>query len=244
MNYVGIDELTLEDFRACGNPSNAFRKLTSKMNKHFSRVEFFEIHTACLQLFRSPGDGQFSGEVTKAIYNSNDFKGLLYALINSNYWNWLDTRIMEAMAMSLDNLAAEHTIKNYVEYISAFKLEDVLPDIPVNIEPSSKYITIKEKFDCSDVKGLTVGHILKHRPTFFYKILNFNPHIPKLCSITTGCLQLIWSIPRNCGSDVYNSALANVHKFENFDILYLKIEYYPTIYSPKYSHIDDTLPGM
>lgn len=185
-----------------------------------------------------------SGEFTNAVYISKNLNGLLNALTNSNYWNWLDVRIMEAMAIYSGNPAAERTLKIYKEYVSAFKLEDVLPEIPVNIDPVSKYLTIEEKFNCSNIKELTVGDILKHRHIFSYEICDINANIPKLCSITTGCLQLVWSIPRECGPDAYKSAVVNVHKFENNSILYLKFEYYPTVHSPKCTVLHTTVPGM
>ena len=216
------------------------------MEKFFSQVEFSKIHRACRQHTLSPGgSGQFSEEFTNAVFNSNDLNGLLDALTNFNHWNWLDVRIMEAMAIYTDNPAAERTLKNYKEYVSGFKLEDVLIKIPVNIDPSSKYITIEEKFNCSesDVKTLTVGDILEHQYTFSYKICGTNHNIIKLCSITTGCLRFMWSIPRECGADAYKAALANIHKFESNRILYLKFEYFPTIYSLSYSDNGVDLPG-
>ena len=235
--------MTAEDFQNYESPTKAFYKLSSKMEKFLSQVEFSKVHRACRQHTISPGSGQFTKEFTDAIFISHDLNGLLDVLTNSKYWNWLDVRIMEAMAIYSDNPAAERTLTNYKEYVSAFKLKDVLPEIPVHIDPNSGYVTIEEKFNCSDIKALTVGHILQHRYTFSYEICDINPNIPKLCSITTGCLQLLWSIPRECGLRVYKSALANVHKFENFCIIYLKIEYYPAICSSLYSHTNVTLPG-
>ena len=148
---------------------------------------------------------------------------------------------MEAMVIFSDNPAAERTLKNYEEYISAFTLEEVLPEIPVYIDPVSQYITIEEKLRHSGVKKLTVGHILKHRYIFSYDVCDISPNVPKLCSIKTGCLQLLWSIPRECASHAYKSALINIDKVEG--IVYLKIEYYPTIYSQKYSATSHISPG-
>ena len=149
---------------------------------------------------------------------------------------------MEAMVIFSDNPAAKRILTNYKEYVSALTLEEVLPEIPVYIDPVSKYVTVEEKFSPSGgIKKLTVGHILKHRYIFSYDVCDINPNVPKLCSIKTGCLQLLWSIPRECASHAYKSALINIDKIES--ILYLKIEYYPTIYSLKYSLTGHTLPG-
>ena len=210
------------------------------MEDFFSQAEFSKIHRACCQHTRSPGGEQFSKEFTRAIFVSEDLNGLLYVLINFNYWNWLDVRIMESMAIYSGNPAAERTLTNYIKYVSAFKLKDVLPEIPVYIDRISEYATIEEKFNCSDLKALTVGDIFEHRYTFSHEILESDLNSPKLCSITTGCLQLLWSIPRECSRHAYKSALANAHKFEKIDVSYLKMEYYPTI-NP--SHTGVTLPG-
>ena len=234
-------ELTMKDFQDCGSPTTAFLKLSSKMEKYFMHVKFSKIRRGCLQPTRSPGVGQFSGDFTNAISRSEDLNELLDILTESNYWNWIDLRIMEAMVIFSDNPAAERTLKNYKEYVSAFTLEEVLPEIPVYIDPVSQYITIEEKFSQSGIKKLTVGHILKHRYVFSYEVCDINPNVPKLCSIKTGCLQLLWSIPRECASHAYKSASININKVES--ILYLKFEYYPTIYSLKYSPTGHTLPG-
>ena len=211
------------------------------MQDYFSQIEFSKIYTACWEHTHSPGGEQFSKEFTDAIRVSEDFNGLLYVLINFSYWNWLDVRIMEKMAIYSGNPAAERTLANYIKYVSAFKLKDVLREIPVLFDQQiSDYATIKEKFNCSDLKALTVGDIFKHRHTFNHEILDSNPNSAKLCSITTGCLQLLWSIPRECSLHAYKSALANAHKFEKCAVSYLKMEYYPTI-NP--SHTGVTLPG-
>ena len=210
------------------------------METFFSNVRFSKLRRASLQVIGTPGGDQFSGDFTNAISCSKDLDGLLDALTEFNYWNWIDIRFMEAMVNCLDNEVAVQTLESYKEYVSAFKLKDVLPEIPVQIDPVSD-ITIEEKISSSDGKTLTVGDILKHRHYFSYEVCELNPNIPKLCSIKTGCLQLLWSIPRKWASHVYKSALVNIHKIES--ILYLKIEYYPTIYSPKYSLTGSILPG-
>ena len=211
------------------------------MEKYFSNAKFLKIRRGCIQHIRSPGVGQFSAEFTGAISKSTGLDELLDILTESNYWNWIDLRIMEAMVMSSDNSAAENTLKNYKEYVSAITLKKVLPEIPLHIDQYSEYVTIEEKFSPSNLKELTIGQILKHRYIFSYKVCDINPNVPKLCSIKTGCLQLLWSIPRECALHAYESAFVNINKIES--ILYIKIEYFPTIYSQNYSQIGQDLPG-
>ena len=211
------------------------------MEKYFSDAKFSKIRRGCMQHIRSPGIGQFSAEFTGAISKSVDLDELLDILAESNYWNWIDLRIMEAMVMFSDNSAAESTLKSYKEYVSAITLEKALPEIPIYVDEYSKYVTIEEKFSPSSVKDLTIGQILSHRYIFSYEVLDINPNVPKLCSIKTGCLQLLWSIPRECALHAYKSAFVNIGKIES--ILYIKIEYFPTIYSQNYSQIGQDLPG-
>lgn len=244
-----MDELTVEDFKKYKSPTMAFHKLSCKMKEYISLVKFSEIRKECCQHILSPGSNQLSKEVSHAteevslaISNSKDLDDLIHILINLSYWNWLNVDFMETMAICSGNPVAERTLRNFKNYVSALKLDDVLPDIPVHF-PSEKSTTIKEKFNC-DVKALTVGDILNHRYTFSYEVINTDPKITVLCSIKTGCLQLIWLIPGECALQAYQSALANVHKFDNNDILSVKIEYYPTIFSPKYSESSSALPGM
>jgi len=234
MYLLGNDhELTTEDFQNIKSPTVAFSKLSSKMEEYFSHVEFSKIRRVCLQTTRSPGCDSFSEEFSDAISNSKDLNKLLDVLAESNYWSWIDLRIMETMVVSLHNTVAERTFQNYKEYVSALKLEDVLPHVPVYFYPNSKFATVEDK--CSNTEEMTVGDILKHWYIFNYEVCGIKSNSLRLCSINTGCLQLLWSIPRECASDVYKSALVKNHKFEDINSLYLKIEYYPTIYSPKYS---------
>ena len=242
--FVGkspTDELTTKEFQDCGKPFTAFQKLSARMEQYFTQIKFRKIRRACIQLLYSPSVGQFPIEFTEAISRSNNLEELLDVLSESNYWNWIDIRFMEAIVNSLEIPAANNTLKSYKSYVSAFKLEDVLPQIPVHLDAVGKYVTIEEKFSSSSAKTVTVGHILKHWHDFSYKVCDINPNIPKLCSINTGCFKLLWSIPRECALHAYKSALVNVKNFES--ILYLKIEYYPTIYSPEYSHTDHILPS-
>lgn len=230
---LGTDELTIDDFQDCGNPTIAFQKLSSKMEEYFTNVKFSKFKRACRQFISTPGGDKFPGEFTNAIISSKDLDELLDVFTMFNYWNWIDIRYVEVMVNSSDNQAAVRMFKSYKQYVSAFKLKDVLPKIPVCVHPSSKYATIEEKFSSSSGETLTVGHILKHQHNFSYKVCDINPYIPTLCSIKTGCLQLLWSIPREYAAHAYKSAFVNIHKFES--ILYIKIECYPTIYSLKYS---------
>jgi len=204
-----------------------------------SHAEFYKIRRGCIEDANSPDGVELPADMVDEITRTSNINELFDTLAKSQYWNWIDVRMMEAMVDVADIPEAEQTLNNYKQFVSPFKIKTLLPDLQVHVV-SKNYATIMEKFKSSDEEALTVGDIVEHQFYLAYEICDLSPRSSKLCSIKTGCLYLVWEIPKESALHAYKSALANRHKFNQ--ILSLKIGNYKIIYSPDYSPTD-MVPG-
>jgi len=214
------------------NHLEAFGRLINVMRTFFDQANYSVLQQACIMHIKNPDGLQFSGEakLVRKIMKSNELKELLLVLTNSDYWNWLDTRLLEAMVNATELIEAKRTLEKYYEHISQLKLNKVFYDIPICLFSFSYYDTVEKKFD-KNKNELTVGDIRKHK--FHLEKLSKTADI-KLWKIKTGCLEFLWLIPKQCTKQVYDSALNDDYKFDDA-LMYTKIENFPTIFSPSYA---------
>ena len=231
--------MTVEDFRKCKTPRKAFHKLSSRMLDFLSHADFYKIRRVCIEDANSPDGIELPSDIVDAISHTHNINELFDTLAKSHYWNWIDVRMLEVMVYVAEIPEAEQTLDDYKEFVSPFKIKQILPDLRFDLV-SKNYSTIKEKFKASDEEALTVGDILEHRFYLAYEICDIGPRSMRLSSIQTGCLELVLAIPKESTLHAYKSALKNVHKFGN--ICCLTIGNYPMIYSPGYSP-PDVVPG-
>ena len=235
-----INKLTIEDFHKCKTPKKAFRKLSPRMLDYLLHADFYKIRRACIEDAYSPDGTELPTALVDDISRTNNISELFDVLAKSHYWNWIDVRMMEIMVDVADIPEAEQMLNDYKEFVSPIRIKQILPYLQLHVV-STNYTTVKEKFKSSDEDTLTVGDILKHQFYLAFEILNIKPLFMRVCSIQTGCLQLILEIPNESTSHAYNSALANCHKFDK--IHSLKIGNYSMIYSSDYSPTE-VVPGI
>jgi len=221
------------------NHRDAFCRLVNKMRTFFDQVNYSILQQACIMHIKNPDGLQFSGEakLVRKIKKSNDLKELLLVLTDSDYWNWLDTCLLEAMVNATELIGAKQMLEKYYEHISEVKLAAVFHDIPVCLFSFSHYDTVEKKFD-KNKNELTVGDIRKHK--FQLEKLSKTGDI-KLWKIKTGCLEFLWLIPKQCTKQAYSSALDEAYKFDA--LMYTKIGSFPTIFSPSYATTEKISSG-
>ena len=224
------------------NHHEAFTKLISVIKRFFEQVDFSTIQQACLLHITNPDGLQYSGQakLVRKIMESSQLKDLLLILAGSDYWNWLDTHLLEAMVNATDIGEAKQTLENYHKHISTLSLDKVFHNIPVCLFSFSDYDTIEEKFD-KHKNELTVGDIRKYQ--FQLEKLSRTASI-KLRKIKTGCLEFLWLIPKQQVMQAYTSTLAShLDLYFATEIMYLRIGSYPTIFSPKYASVKEISSG-
>ena len=229
--FTSIDKPCVEDFSKCKTPRKAFHKLSAKMRIILSRADFNDIRRVCIQDANSPDGIELPSHIVDAISSTKDINELFDTLANSHYWNWIDVRILEVMVDFAEIPEAEQTLNDYKEFVSSFKIKQILPDLRFDLV-SKNYTAIEDKFKSSDEEKLTVGDILEHQFYLAYEICDINPQSMKLRSIKTGCIELVLAIPEESTLHAYESALKNVHKFDK--IHSLVVGNHPMICPPGY----------
>lgn len=213
------------------NHQQAFIKLMNAMRTFFNMVEYSVLQQACIMYIKGPDGLQYSDEAQfiSKVENSNQLKDLLLVLVGSDYWSWLDTRLLEAMVHATDINEAKLMLESYDDHISALRLNEVFHDVPVCLLSPSHYDTVVKKFDKHE-NELTVGDIKKHQ--FHLEKLSKTADV-KLWKIKTGCLEFVWLIPKWCTKQAYEFALANPYKFDA--LMLLKIGSFPAIFSSRHA---------
>ena len=211
------------------------------MKSYFNQVDLSNIQEACVTYIRGPDVIKISNEVDfiAAIKSSKDVKSLFLVLAECDCWNWFDTHMLEIMVDVSEVDGAKQTIRNYKQYICAIRINEVFLNIPVCLMNKTECATVELKFN-KNTSQLTVGDIKNYQYSLEYMI-DSTPGSAKLRAIWTGCLQLLWFIPKHHAYQLYQNALISLQEFESF--IYFEVENYPAIFSLKYSSTKTINPG-
>ena len=110
----------------------------------------------------------------------------------SPYWNWFDTRLLQALVSASGSPEAEQWLENFKATFYTKKVTEVIPYISIN--PFNESIDIVEKFD-KNPKDLTISELLGHKYKLEYEVLGIHEGDSVLSCIKTGCIELTWQIP-------------------------------------------------
>ena len=213
------------------NHHDAFSKLIEVVTTLLEQAVFTTIRQACIFYVTSPDVLQYPSEGTFVlkIASSKDFDELVMVLSCFGYFNWFDTRLLKVIVNATDISEAKKTLEKYNEHTAKMKLSETFANFPaVDLYPSSKYTTVVKKFD-KKMADLTVGDIRRFQYHLGKLVKTADIKVPK---IKTGCVEIMWLVPKDHISQAYNSVLANHHQFDA--LIYLKFGNYPAIFSPRY----------
>ena len=207
----------------------AYASLTSNLAVVLERDNLPLLKLALISQLTVPGVniGEQLSEAIESAKTSND---LLFTLQRSSCCNWLDTRLLEALACGSTQPAAYELVKAYETFLHSKKLEKVLSWISKStVKPYTSRVGAKIGINPSKV---TVGMLLKHRGDLEDVILNLGKGIVNIDHVKEGCLEIICSIPTHCSFIAYKNALHNCHKFDRISLLHLTCGTHPVIYDP------------
>lgn len=91
----------------------AFTKLSAALTNIIQHTNFSRLQRACIEKARSPKMLHKSAEIIPVIKGADSFEGLCSILADTTYWNFLDIRMMEAMATASMIPAAQETVDNF-----------------------------------------------------------------------------------------------------------------------------------
>ena len=222
------------DFSDCDDISSAFSLLTAEITKLLKRADFFALRRAILQQRKAPRGVQFPDDLYQSIKTAQDLDSLLDLLADSQYWSWVDLRLLETLIMSSGICEAKVLVKKYKEVIFSKKLTEVLDKMfmPQQKKHKDAYTSrVGSKIE-KDPNEITVADLSRFSTTLEKVIMDINSGSCVLEHLSTGCLEIHWLIPTHCRFHAYKSALNNRHKFCDIHLQYLQIEPYPPIYDP------------
>ena len=222
------------DFSDCDDISSAFSLLTAEITKLLKRADFFALRRAILQQRKAPRGVQFPDDLYQSIKTAQDLDSLLDLLADSQYWSWVDLRLLETLIMSSGIREAKVLVKKYKEVIFSKKLSDVLDKMfmPQQKKHKDAYTSrVGSKIE-KDPNEITVADLSWFSTTLEKVIMDINNGSCVVEHLSTGCLEIHWLIPTHCRFHAYKSALNNRHKFCDIHLQYLQIEPYPPIYDP------------
>ena len=162
---------------------------------------FPKLRRACVQRINSLGSNLPRSLVTK-IKSTVTLDDMLDVFSESPYWNWFDTRLLQALVSASGSSEAEEWLESFKATFYVKKVTEVIPY--VSIKPFKESIHIVEKFD-KDPKDLTISELLEHKYKLEYEVLDIDEGELVLSCIKTGCVELTWQVPQELIYRAYTS---------------------------------------
>ena len=153
--------------------ANAFTKLSAAVTDIIQHTNFDRLQRACIERARTPTMLHKSNEILPFIKGADSFERLCSMLADTMYWNFLDTRMMEAMATASMIPAAQETIENFKKSFFSMTLKEAAPYFPV-IKVKPNHTELHEDLD-RDPSEMTIGELHKHRFYLETEILKTGP---------------------------------------------------------------------
>ena len=170
----------------------AFTKLSAAVTDTIQYTNFDRLQRACIEKARSPKMIYKSNEILPVIKKADSFERLCSMLADTTYWNFLDIRMMEAMATASMIPAAQETIENFKKTFFSMTLKEAAPYFPV-IQVKPNHTELHEDLD-RDPSEMTIGELHKHRFYLEAEILETGPDTCTICRIMIGSVAIVWQI--------------------------------------------------
>ena len=183
------------------NIQSAFTRMTSEIESILELQKFSKLRRACVQRVNSLGSNLPRSLVTK-IKSTATLDDMLDLFSESPYWNWFDTRLLQALVSASGSPEAEEWLESFKNTFYAKKVTDVIPCI--SIKPFKESTKIVEKFD-KDPKDITISELLEHKYKLEYEVLDIDVGELVLSCIKTGCVELTWQLPQELVYRAYTS---------------------------------------
>ena len=183
------------------NIESAFIRLTSEIENILELKKFPKLRRACIARINSLGSNLPQSLVPK-IQKTVTLDEMLDVFSGSPYWNWFDTRLLQALVSASGSSEAEEWLERFKAIFYAKKVTEVIPY--VIIKPFQESIKIFEKFD-KDPKDLTISELLEHKYKLEYEVLDIDEGELVLSCIKTGCVELTWQMPQELVYRAYTS---------------------------------------
>ena len=171
---------------------NAFIKLSAYVTALIQYTYFPSLQRACIEKAISPKMLYKSNEIIPVIKEAKSFQALCFMLANTTFWNFLDIRMMEAMAIASMIPAAQIAIENFKKTFYNMTLKEAAPYFPV-IVVKPGYTEMHEDLH-RDPSQMTIGELQKHRYYLEKEVVQAGPDTCTICRIVIGSVKIVWQI--------------------------------------------------
>ena len=152
------------------NIISAFNRMTSQIENILQEKNFSRLRRACIQRIHRLGSN-LPRSLVPAIQKTVNLDDMLDMFASSPYWNWFDTRLLEALVDASKSPEAAECLERFKTTFYTKKVTELIPY--VSIKPTKEYINIVEMFD-KDPKDLTISDLLKHKYKLEYDVLDID----------------------------------------------------------------------
>ena len=183
------------DFSEFKDVSNAFIQLFSTCQNvvNLYDKQFKTIRNSCAILVKKP-----LKDLLKQATNVDQLFEILSE--NTKYCNWMNVRLLHAIAIACGNKQLQSLIKNYTEVIYSKTLSEVWDTIPHYIETKNKhYSELKTTFSDKNPESVTIKELLLSKPKLAKEIAM------EIAVIEEHSLVVTWLIPTD---EVYQAYLS------------------------------------
>ena len=166
-------------------------------------VKFNNLRRACFQEINALGS-TLPKSLEGKIEPTKSLNELLDVLAQSPYWNWLDTRLLQALVSASGSPEAEKWLESFKEIFYAKKITEVIPYISIKpFKESTKIIEILGK----DPKDVTISDLQKHKYKLEYEVLGIDEGDLVLNCIRIGSVEVTWQLPLELVYQAYTSMM-------------------------------------
>ena len=190
----------------------AYSNMTSTVETILTAGDFPQLRRACIHKIKNLKN-KLPHKLIPQILQTSCMNELLDMLAQSEYWNWFDTRLLEALTYASGSPEAIQLLEHFKNTFYPRKISEFIPYQLV--KPFKEFITLKDKFD-KDPSEVTVYELLQHRYKLEYEVLDIDEGELVL---RTGCLELTWQLPQEL---VYRSYTSMKRKHDELSSLAIK----------------------
>ena len=181
--------------------NSAYHKLVSEITDIIETKNFKKMRRACYAEIRAI-DSTLPVSLIQELQCTKSVDDMLDTLAMSPYWNWFDTRLLQALVSASGSSEAEAILEQFKQIYYARRVDEILPC--VSVIPLKNTVIFTEKFN-KEPHELTLLDIIKHKHILEYEVLDIGERKLILSCIKTGCVELTWHVPNELVYQAYTS---------------------------------------
>ena len=233
-DFVKISDLFKEPITI----TKAYTILIKQLANILNHCDLPTLKVALIHQAHTPDGVELEKSLKEKIRASKSVSDLLLALGRTESCNWLDTRLIEALAYGSESSTAVEVIKAYQKFLFSKKLSDVLSRKREHIELKRDYVTAIRLKTKMDPTKITVGDFINYRWAIEDVILDLGKGVLNIEHVNEGCLEINYVMPVHYSFNAYKMVLYNRYKFYTIDLFHVEIGDYPLIYDPWLSDLE------